>query len=82
MEHVLILTVCKHANISIFYSTLCRRGEGVSKKSTLCTLAKRQKIVDHPLMEILLSVVSITLSKCFSMQSDIRPSASVKATAH
>ena len=33
-----------------FYSTLCGRGEGVSKKSTRYTLAKRLKIVDHPLL--------------------------------
>ena len=30
------------------YCTLLARGEGVVKKSTLCTLAKRLKIVDHP----------------------------------
>ena len=40
-----VAVACKDQH---FYSTLCGRGEGVSKKSTLCTLAKRLKIVDHP----------------------------------
>ena len=35
--------------ISPFYSKLNKRGEGVNKKSTFYTLAKRLKIVDHPL---------------------------------
>ena len=35
--------------ISAFYSKLNKRGEGVNKKSTFYTLAKRLKIVEHPL---------------------------------
>ena len=35
---------------SAFIRTLLARGEGVVKKSTLCTLAKKLKIVDHPLL--------------------------------
>jgi len=49
MEHVLILTVCKHANISIFYSTLCRRGEGVSKKEYSLYACKKAENCGPPL---------------------------------
>ena len=51
VHHHVFLTysVCKACKDQHFYSTLCGRGEGVSKKNTLCMLAKRLKIVDHPL---------------------------------
>ena len=48
--HVFVLlyntSMCQH-----LYSTLWVGGEGVRKKSTLCMLAKKQKIVDHPLAD-------------------------------
>jgi len=30
------------------------QGEGIRKKSTFCTLAKKLKIVDHPLVHIMI----------------------------
>ena len=36
---------------SAFIQYALTRGEGVVKKSMLCTLAKKLKIVDHPLVD-------------------------------
>ena len=48
---------------SAFIQYALTRGEGVVKKSMLCTLAKKLKIVDHPLpKEMMTSIIESKIS--------------------
>ena len=44
-----VLLYNSYIHVSTFIQYTLGWGEGVRKKSTLCTLAKKQKIVDHSL---------------------------------
>ena len=46
-----------------FKSTLLGGGEGVTKKSTLCTLVKMMTIMDDPLLHIDSRSMSLVLSR-------------------
>ena len=42
-------------------STLLGGGEGVTKKSTLCTLVKMMTIMDDPLFDVVLNLIKIKI---------------------